>query len=206
VDVYDPEKLSRPVGAADILLTTHTHWDHYNPEFQTAFPGEQLFLQAGSLEFQGSNIQGLASAHNAGDRLKSEGGTNYIYVIEIGEMRIAHFGDIGQNTLTDEQLNTLGRIDIALTQLNNPFSDMSAENRKGINLMEQLQPRLVIPTHLNLETVKLAIAQWAGFYTEKPSLRICETDFSENGTQILLMGEAAGTMLKYIELVEWEYR
>jgi hypothetical protein len=83
---------------------------------------------------------------------------------------------------------------------------MSAENRKGINLMEQLRPGLVIPTHLNLDTVKLAVAQWSGFYTQNPSLQICETDFNENGTQILLMGEAAGTMLKYVDLVEWENR
>ena len=68
VDISDPEKLSYPVSATDILLTTHTHWDHYKPEFQAAFPGDQLFVQAGSLSLSGVEIQGLASAHNARPR------------------------------------------------------------------------------------------------------------------------------------------
>ena len=203
IDINDPEKLSSPASAAHILLTTHTHWDHYNPDFQAAFPGEQLFVQTGSLELQDGNIQGIASAHNASDRLKPEGGTNYIYLIELGGLRIAHFGDIGQNELTEDQIAVLGNIDIAITQINNPYSDMNAENRKGINLMEQLQPKLVIPTHVNLDTTKLAVAQWAGFYIASTTLQICESDLSRDGIQFLLMGEAAETMIKYVDLAEW---
>jgi hypothetical protein len=204
IDVNDPAKLSGPVSANDILLTTHTHWDHYNPDFQSDFPGAQLFLQAANLDFPGGSIQGLASAHNAEDRLMPEGGTNYIYVIEIGEWRIAHFGDIGQNELNAEQISRLNQIDVALTQINNPYSDMNAENNKGIHLMAQLQPRLVIPTHLNLDTVKSALTQWAGFYTQSPFIELCKTDLSEDGTQILLMGEAAKTMINYVELDMWD--
>ena len=185
------------------MLTTHTHWDHYNAEFQAAFPGEQLFVQAGSLEAPGLNIQGIASAHNAGDRLKPEGGTNTIYLIDLGEIRMAHFGDIGQNELTEDQLTVLGNIDIAITQINNPYSEVNAENRKGIYLMEQLQPRLVIPTHVNLDTTKLAVAQWPGFFTASSTLQICKSELSREGIQFLLMGEAVETMIKYVNLVEW---
>jgi L-ascorbate metabolism protein UlaG (beta-lactamase superfamily) len=203
IDVYDPEKLTSPAVAADILLTTHTHWDHLNPGFQAAFPGEQLFLEAGALSMDDVEIQGLASAHNAGDPFKPEGGTNYIYVLDIGDLRIVHFGDIGQNLLTEEQLVALGQVDVALTQLNNSFSEMNAENQKGIKLMEQLQPRLIMPTHLNLDTAKLAIAKWEGFYAETPMVQICKTDLSEKGMQILFAGEAAEMMIKYVELMKW---
>jgi L-ascorbate metabolism protein UlaG (beta-lactamase superfamily) len=203
VDVYDPERLTSPVSATDILLTTHTHWDHLNEDFQTAFPGPQLFVQTGMLEASGAIIQGIASAHNQGDALKAEGGTNYIYVIEIGGLRIVHFGDIGQETLSQEQLSIIGQVDIAITQLNNPYSDMNAENAKGIHLMEQVAPRLIIPTHVNLDTTKVAVAQWPGFFTESTSLQICDSDLSLGGTQVLLMGEAAETMIKYVDLLEW---
>jgi len=203
VDIYDPENLSSPVSVNDILLTTHTHWDHMNENFQTTFPGKQLFVQTGVLEAPGVIIHGIASAHNAGDRLMSEGGTNYIYLIEIDGLRIAHFGDIGQNALTEEQLPILGTIDIAITQINNSYSDMSAENRKGINLMSQLQPRLVIPTHYNLDTVKLAVALWDGYYAESSNVEICKTDLNRKGTSILLIGESVETMKKYINLVSW---
>jgi L-ascorbate metabolism protein UlaG (beta-lactamase superfamily) len=203
VDVHDPQKLSGPVGERDVLLTTHTHWDHWNEGFQAAFPGLQLFVQTGMLEAPGAIIQGIASAHNQGDPLKPEGGTNYIYLIEIGGLRIAHFGDIGQKALTEEQLIVLGRVDIAISQLYNPYSEMNAENAKGLNLVNQVQPRLLIPTHLNLDTVKLALVQWPGFYTPSPRVQICEADLSQDGTQILLMGEAVETMIKYVDLEAW---
>jgi hypothetical protein len=203
VDVYDPEKLSRPVEASDVLLTTHTHWDHLNEDFLANFPGLQLFVEIGMLEAPGAIVQGIASAHNHGDAFKNEGGTNYVYLVEIGGLRIAHFGDIGQEKLTAEQLVVLGQVDIAITQLNNPYSDMNAENRKGINLMDQVQPRLIIPTHINLDAAKQAVAQWPGLYSETPSVVICEADLSEYGTQILFMGETAETMVKYMDLIEW---
>ncbi len=100
VDIYSPQLLSSPATAQDILLTTHTHPDHVNQEFIASFPGQQLMAQAGQLEQPGLIIQGIASAHNAGDSLKPEGGTNYIYLLETGGLRIAHFGDIGQAALT----------------------------------------------------------------------------------------------------------
>jgi L-ascorbate metabolism protein UlaG (beta-lactamase superfamily) len=202
IDINDPAKLSHPVSASDILLTTHTHWDHLNEDFQAAFPGLQLFVQTGRLEAPGVMIQGIASAHNQGDLFKPKGGSNYIYVIEIGGLRIVHFGDIGQNALTDEQLNAIGQVDIAITQLNNPYSEMNAENAKGIHLMEQVEPRLIIPTHINLDTAKLAVAQWPGWYSEVPSLQICQSDLRE-GPEILFLGEAASTMSKYINLQVW---
>jgi len=204
VDINNPEKLSTPADEGDLLLTTHTHWDHFNEGFQANFPGEQLFVQTGQLNALGVIIQGIASSHNAGERLLPDGGTNYIYLIETGGLRIAHFGDIGQTTLSEEQLNILGEIDIAITQLNNPYSDMNAENRKGINLMEQLQPRLIIPTHSNLDTIKLAVLQWGGYYAESTSVLVCESDLGQDGTKILLLGETIETIKKYIDLDAWE--
>jgi L-ascorbate metabolism protein UlaG (beta-lactamase superfamily) len=206
VDINDPEKLSRPVVDRDILLTTHTHWDHFNEEFQANFPGEQLFVQTGILKAPDVEIQGIASAHNAGDQLLPDGGTNYIYIIETAGLRIAHFGDIGQTSLSKEQLKDLGKIDIAITQFHNPYSDMNAGNRKGIQLMEQLQPRLIIPTHTNLDTIKLALLQWNAYYTDSATQKVCESDFDKGDTKILLMGDVVETYRKYVDLSPWEDR
>ena len=64
VDIFDPDKLSSPADDDDILLTTHSHWDHHNQDFQAAFSGSQLFMQAGTLEVPGVFIHGIESAHN----------------------------------------------------------------------------------------------------------------------------------------------
>lgn len=204
VDVYDPALLSTQATEDDILLTTHTHWDHFNADFQQGFPGKQLLTQTGRIASPGVNILGIASAHNAEDVLKPKGGTNYIYLIEMGGLRIAHLGDIGQDALRDDQLVALGAIDIAITQLANAYSDMDAENQKGLKLVAQLNPRLVLPTHINVDTAKLAVAQWPGLYTKKESIHICESDLPQT-TQILFMGQSAATFVKYLDLglVDW---
>jgi L-ascorbate metabolism protein UlaG (beta-lactamase superfamily) len=204
VDVYDPNLLSSPAAEEDVLLTTHTHWDHINADFLKSFPGQQLFTRAGSIQLEYVTIQGIASAHNAGDTVKPEGGTNYLYLILMDGLRIAHFGDIGQTTLTTEQLEALGPVDVAITQFANPYSDMSAENRKGFQLMDQVKPRLIIPTHINLDAAKVAAVQWQGLYSDQDSVQICSTRLTEQ-TQILFLGDNAekfGTSLQLLE-VDW---
>jgi len=199
IDVYDPALLSAPADESDILLTTHTHWDHIQADFQSNFPGEQLFTKVGTLSRDGIAIQGIASAHNEGDRFKPEGGTNYIYLIEIAGLRIAHFGDIGQNALTDEQLEILLPLDVAIIQIANSYSDMSAQNQKGIDLISQINPKWVIPTHANLDTAALAVAQWPGWYHEEPAVEICRPDLPIE-TQILFLGQWAEKFPKYLDL------
>lgn len=203
VDVYDPGLLSTLVEKRDILLTTHTHWDHINNEFLETFPGRQLTNQSGLIEAGDVRIQGIPSAHNVGDAFLPAGGTNYIYIVEIGGLRIAHFGDIGQESFTTEQLETIGRLDVAIMQLANPYSDMSAGNQKGIKLMEQVGPKLIIPTHINLDVAKLAAAQWHGYYVDQPAVTICPSDLMDR-TYILFLGEAARFAERLsLEKVDW---
>jgi L-ascorbate metabolism protein UlaG (beta-lactamase superfamily) len=209
IDIYDPGKLSHPVqedrssGEQDVLLTTHTHFDHINDAFLASFTGQQLFARSGKLSLPGVAITGIPSAHNAGDRLKEEGGSNYIFLVELGGLRIAHFGDIGQAALTQEQLDLLGRVDIAITQFANPYSDMNIQNRKGFNLMEQVQPGWIIPTHLNLETAAAAVNQWKAFYTDQPFVHICESQLPGE-THFLLMGENARQFAERLSLAKYE--
>jgi len=62
----------------------------------------------------------------------------------------------------------LGKVDIAITQLSNMWSGMSAENKKGFNLMDQLQPKLIIPTHIHDPAcAKIASDKWNGYESYK---------------------------------------
>lgn len=213
IDIQDPEKLSHPPTENDVLLTTHAHFDHVNDAFLASFPGRQLFVRSGTLSLPGVEITSIPSAHNAGDRPREEGGTNYIYLVEMGSLRIAHFGDIGQQALTQEQLDLLGEVDIAITQFANPYSEMNIQNRKGFNLMEQVQPKLIIPTHLNLETAT-AMGQWERMepiqlmYTDQPYVSICPGEFTvrtqqEGNRVIVLMGENARQFAERLDLVKY---
>ncbi len=202
IDVADPTALSQPPGEKDVLLVTHGHWDHYNQDFVENFPGPRLIMQARTLEVADVLIAGIPSAHNAGDALKSEGGTNYIYLIEMAGLRIVHFGDIGQDQLTPEQLAALGRVDVAITQLANPYSEMDSHNLKGFRLMEQVQPRLLIPTHADAATLAHALGLWPGFYAASAGVEISAERLSDH-TQILLVGAKASEYPLEFDLPEW---
>jgi len=191
IDVSTPEALSSPPTEKDVLLTTHNHGDHRRLDFIKIFPGQQLDVKIGEIKMEDVMIRGIASAHNEGDDFRSEGGTNYIFIVDMGGLRIAHFGDIGQNALIPEQLSALGKVDIAITQLSNPFSGMNAANKKGFNLMDQVKPRLIIPTHIfESNCAKMAVNKWTGHKSTKKFISISPEDLSDK-TSILFMGQNA---------------
>lgn len=186
VDVHDPFKLSTPATSKDILLTTHSHPDHLVDNFQYTFPGQQLFKKAGEISVSDTKITGIASSHDSSP-IYPEFPSNYIYIIEMGGLRIAHFGDIGQNALSPEQLAKLGQIDIAITQFYNGYSFMDLVNKKGFNLMSQVKPKVIIPTHSGVPETKYAMTLWKCFYSEKPTL-LFKQNLDIKETQFILLG------------------
>ena len=204
IDVVNPALFLEQPTANDILLTTHLHSDHYYKDFSDKFPGQQLLETTGKIVLPDVTITCIASAHNAGDPLLDKNGTNYIYLIETGGLRIAHFGDIGQDALTADQLAALGKLDVAITQFENSFSGMSAANMKGFNLMDQLQPRLVIPTaHVSIPAMKIAFERWTGYYSESRTVTIT-ADNLPAGTGILALGNMAAAYNSIYHLKAWK--
>jgi L-ascorbate metabolism protein UlaG (beta-lactamase superfamily) len=187
IDVHDPSLLSSPATASDILLTTHSHGDHNKPSFVNSFPGKQLYIKTGELVTDEVKITGLSSAHIEGDAFLPEGGTNYIFVIDMAGLRIIHFGGIGQNALTPEQLKAIGEIDIALAPLSNSYSNMNIDNLKGFNLIDQVKPKLIIPTHLDIDEAKYAVKKWRGFYDEK-TIKIGKSNL-KGAAKFVMLGE-----------------
>jgi L-ascorbate metabolism protein UlaG (beta-lactamase superfamily) len=201
IDVHDPSGLSHPPISTDILLTTHNHADHRRLNFVKAFPGQQLDVRTGKIRLATVGIQGIASSHNEGGEFRDVGGSNYIFIVDMAGLRTAHFGDIGQDALTEEQLKALGKVDIAITQLANHFSKMNATNKKGFNLMDQVQPRLIIPTHiLQPACAEMATEKWAALETYKRVLTIGKADLPAE-TTIVFMGRNAD--LVKLPLAKW---
>ena len=192
VDVADPDRLTRPATADDILLTTHAHDDHWNPLWANTFPGTMLTFETGSLERDDVHITGVAAAHNQGDPFLPKDGSNYIFVIDVAGMRVVHFGDLGQDALTPGQMAAIGRVDVAISQLGNAISDVDGTNRRGFNQMNQVHPAVLIPTHVDVEVdgatvVKLAASTWKTTYTLKPSVTLTRSQLPTS-TTVLLMG------------------
>lgn len=204
IDMLNPKKLTRPPEAQDILLTTHLHADHYNPIFQKSFPGQQLFSSEGRIELPDVTITSIAASHNSNEMAQAEYRIiNIIYIIDVAGLRIAHFGDIGQDALTADQLVALGTVDLAITQFSNDASSMTAKNMKGFNLMDQVKPRLVIPTHSDEDTIKIAVTRWKGYYTESCTVTLSASSIPSDQS-ILILGNLAPSYGKLFNLEHWK--
>ena len=187
IDIADPSKLTSPATAQDILLTTHSHGDHYDSTFVKSFLGQQLTFQEGEIKQADVAIKAIKAAHNA----TPPDGSDYLYVVDMGGLRIVHFGDLGQEKLTQDQMDQLGAVDVALSQLENSYSAMSLANKKGFNQMEQVKPRLLIPTHGNgnMEVLKYALGLWKDGYADSGPVAIGRSDLPAGGTKLLVMGD-----------------
>ncbi len=201
VDVFDPGALSAPATAADVLLTTHTHDDHVAAEFQADFPGAQLFAEEGSLDTAVARIHLVPAAHSQGDPIVAEGGSDYIAVVDMGGLRMVHFGDLGQDALSPGQLEALGEVDVAVMQFENSFSQMDLDNKKGFALMEQVAPKLIIQTHSSLEAVEEAATRWPLLYAAGDSVTVKKADLPAE-TSLLLLGEDGRFYAGMVEATE----
>ncbi|MGD0247924.1 MAG: MBL fold metallo-hydrolase [Candidatus Limnocylindrales bacterium] len=101
IDVWDPSLLSKPATANDILLTTHEHSDHYIPSYVDSFPGQKITIEEDQIKLPDVSIVSIAAAHDEGQLIAPTGGSDYIFVIDIAGLRVAHFGDLGQDKISD---------------------------------------------------------------------------------------------------------
>ena len=203
IDTASPNDLLFSPGPEDILLTSHRHPDHWERSFQTGFPGKQLFMEKGPIRLPDVEVYGLASAHSPQDPIGSGAESNWIFLILTNNLRIAHFGDIGQEQLTDEQLHQLGRIDIAIMQFINPRSDMSIESNKGFRLMQQLKPKLIIPTHhAGLPALQRANDYWPCFASDREKLALNPRKLPEK-TSLLILGNLADIAVEELGYAQW---
>jgi L-ascorbate metabolism protein UlaG (beta-lactamase superfamily) len=102
-----------PIAAdgVDLLLVTHEHLDHNGVE---AIAGTPALLRstAGVLESPIGPVTAIASEHD--EVAGTARGPNAIFVFELGGLRVAHFGDFGQNALRPEQAAAIGALDLLL--------------------------------------------------------------------------------------------
>ncbi len=179
IDIGTPAELTSPATDKDVLLTTHSyHTDHYNKPFATSFPGTQL-LDMGTLDLPGVAVKTITSTHSAA----ANSGKMIVFIIDVDGLRIAHFGSAGQKAFTQEQLDQLGKVDVAMTLLNGTYS---------FDLMQQLKPNLVIPTHgsESMDVIKRGVGLWKDAATGGGWVTIGRSDLpAEGGTKFLVLGD-----------------
>ena len=210
IDVVDPSMLKNSFTESSILAVTHAHLDHYDKTIVDSFPGKMLVKKAGEISFATGRVVSIPSAHKEGDvgSFLKENASNYIIVVEMNGLKIAHFGDIGQDALTKEQLEKLEGVDIVITQFMNPLSEMDMDNKKAFNLLAQISPKLIIPaTHgrFSGEVIQHAKGLWDVYASEELSLNFEKNTLPEK-TTMLIWGDGAFFITDEHKIPEWKVK
>lgn len=147
IDPFDGTFVNYPIPhrvKTDILLVTHEHKDHNNVAI---IPGDPLLLKSErgvnvKEEKNGVKVRGIGAYHD--DNKGADRGRNTMYTIEMDGVRFCHVGDLGQTSLTDEQLARMGAVDVLFLPTGGHFTTEPKDLRK---LVDQIKPRLIVAMH-----------------------------------------------------------
>jgi L-ascorbate metabolism protein UlaG (beta-lactamase superfamily) len=170
---------------ADLVLVTHEHGDHNNvalvagnvPVVRGLNRDKVVGEMAGVLDRHANqptptwqlrtddspaaspnavSISAIAAWHdnsNGGER-----GATAMFVIDVDGVRIVHCGDLGQHTLTNEQLERVNaggrRVDVLLIPVGGVYT---IDGAQAARIVEQVRPRFAIPIHYKTDVLHIPL-------------------------------------------------
>lgn len=129
---------------ADIITVSHASPNH---SFTGGVAGDPRVVNGpGEYEISEVLIAGVATQAEP-----VKGPTNTAYVIHLDDLTVCHLGDLN-STLTDGQLEGIGDIDVLFVPVG---GQQTLAPAKAAEVVAQLEPRVVIPMHYNLDSSKV---------------------------------------------------
>ncbi|PMQ02017.1 MAG: MBL fold metallo-hydrolase [Dictyoglomus sp. NZ13-RE01] len=144
-----------PKTSANLLISSHEHRDHYNPDFL----GKKVDVLVGTKnngkdwnlfneKIDGIKIWNIGVYHD--DKNGSLRGKNSITIIEGEGLKIVHLGDLG-TILTEKEIKLLQNVDILFLPVGGYYT-LSVKD--ALTVINQLNPKIVIPMHYKTEFTK----------------------------------------------------
>lgn len=127
----------------DIILITHEHHDHNNAG--DANPEAFVIRNPGEYEKNGVRIQGISSWHDNANG--NQRGPNTIYIFTSEEMNLCHLGDLGQERLTDQQVEAISDVDILMIPVGGNYT---IGPKEAVEIISQIEPKIIIPMHYKI--------------------------------------------------------
>jgi L-ascorbate metabolism protein UlaG (beta-lactamase superfamily) len=178
--------LKVPNFEADIVTVSHDHKDHNNID---ALRGKPFVVScAGEYDFKGVLIEGIDSFHD--DKKGAERGGNIMYRIEIDDISVAHLGDLG-DILDNSQIEKLIGTDILLIPVGGKYT---IDAKKAVEVISQIEPRIVIPMHYKTEGLKYDLDSIDKFIKEigltpsyEEKLKISKKDLPQEDMELVIL-------------------
>lgn len=134
IDPYEDGSVPglKPIrGEANLVLCSHEHRDH----------NARSIIALKERTKSPFNVSKIITYHD--DKRGKLRGNNTIYVLDDGNNSIAHFGDLGCE-LEKEHIEQLKNVDVVLIPVGGYYTINALLAKR---LVEQIQPRIVIPMH-----------------------------------------------------------
>jgi L-ascorbate metabolism protein UlaG (beta-lactamase superfamily) len=184
----------RPLVVPDIATMNHAHSTHYSlspdPGIKYVLHGWAENEQPARIDLQYKDVR----VRNVPTNIRTfEGGTerhgNSIFVFEVANLCIAHLGHL-HHTLTQQQLNEIGRVDIVLVPVDGSYTlDLDGM----VEVLQALKAPLMIPMHFfssyTLDRFLQRVRQdWDVEMAQVPSLVVSKTNLPAKPKVLVLPG------------------
>lgn len=187
-DPYDSKiGLKLPRLNAEILTISHNHYDHNNIK---AVSGQPFLIDTpGEYEIKKVFIWGIPSWHD--NKEGAVRGANTIFIYQLEDIKLAHLGDLG-TTLSNEQLEKLEGVDILLIPVGGIYT---IDGKKAAEVVNQIEPRIVIPMHYKIPNLKIKLEAVDKFCNEmgvkkngpEEKLKITKKDLPAEEIKIIIL-------------------
>jgi len=191
IDPYEPKLGLAPVRLnVQIVIFTHEDPTHFSTQGLAGDP--HIVTGAGEFEIKAVAMTGTQTYHDG--KKGAERGKNFIYTVEIDDLRICHLGHLGHG-LSEDQLEGIGsKIDVLFVPIGGGSHINSAQATEIVN---QIEPKLVVPISYKLPGLTLLAQNLEGVetfakemgatdVTPQPKLQISATP-SVDETKLLIL-------------------
>ncbi len=149
------------MDAADIAVVSHDHEDHADVQ---SLPTRPLMVRTDAV-VRGIDFDTIDTYHD--NEQGAERGNNRVTCFILDEIRVCHMGDLG-HVLSEEQVKEVGKVDILLIPVGGNFTIGPQEATQIVN---DLQPRIVIPMHFKTDKCAFPIEPVDSFLEGKSPVR-----------------------------------
>lgn len=156
IDPYDQQiKTSLPDVRADIVISSHDHFDHNNISL---FRGKPRLVDAPiSINMDDIEFEGISSYHD--EKNGALRGNNIIFKFEVDGLKFAHLGDLG-HMLDKDRAGLLKDLDIMMVPVGGTYT---IDSGTALDIIKKVKPKVVIPMHYKEEDTKLDVAPLESF-------------------------------------------